>query len=386
MRPQRFSGGGVAGTAKLPRAALLPLLLIVPALAGCLLEDIHVALRVPSGQVRHITGAEYVDGTIVIERDATLILERAQLTVGQSILVEGGRLVARDSHVRLGGGSFLRNEIEVIAGTLDSTDSTIEGITGLRAASDAVLQVDGGRIEAGHLAVANARIASTNATWKLTPRDWADDQYAPTWGGSGLFIGHGGHLTIEGGGFEMAPTEAGIILDDGGALQLGNLTLDLTPSYATLIVSGGSVHLWNVPILARPAQDVMHISDGGDVVLVDSPLPREARHPFIADDGHLVIAWSLIVQAVSPPGNIPVGGLNVTLQSAHIAPGETADQNVTDENGEARLVAVQYIYGGGSGSRTGNPHVVSADDGGKRGATPALVVERPMRVTMPVMG
>jgi hypothetical protein len=132
-----------------------------------------------------------------------------------------------------------------------------------------------------------------------------------------------------------------------------------------------------------PTQAV-HSGLRGTLRLIDSPLPRTSGQASFTTEGRVEIGWTLTVQAVTLPGNIPVGGLNVTLTSGH-EPDAASATGITGDDGKVLFVALQSISDG-MGSRAGNPHVATADDGGKRGATSAMVVEAPMSVTMPVIG
>lgn len=353
------------------RQAAVALLLVLPALLlpGCLYgEDIHVAMRVPAGTTTTLTGDRLVEGSLLVEEGATLVLEGARLVVAQSLLVEGGRVVARDSEMVF-AGPFARHELDV-RGDFSAVRTTLVGVAELRL-RDGRATFDDGEAQALHLGVLGGSLESQGTRWTLGPSR------------HGGFHGHSmlladGAATFSGGSVRVVPGSQGAGLG-AGVLKLENLTWSAEGARGAVFeVDVTTVEARGVTFQTEPFADFLALNRGV-FRLVDSPLPREARYPSVSPEGALVVAWTLEVEAVTPPGGIPVAGLNVTLASAH-AP-DAADTVATDDEGVARFVAVQYVLAG-KDSRPGNPHLATADEGGKRGATPALVVERPTRVTM----
>lgn len=353
-------------------AWLLPLLLFSPALSGCIAEDLHVALRVPMGEIYVIEGERVINGTLHVEPGGTLVLDGARLRVAQALVVEG-KLEARASEVRFLGG-YARQNVELSGESL-LEDTRIHGAR-VFAASAGATTLRASDVQAGLLRVSGGAVTSENTTWHLgpaPPSDW--DRH-----GEETLVVDAGALTLDGGGLSFAPSSHGLVLD--ATVRFANLSVDVRHVQQRAIVARGEWEARNVTFTTDAMQDFLRV-ESGKTRLVDAPLPRNARLPYVAG-GVLQVGWTLTVQTVAPPGNVPVGGLNVTLTSAS-DPSRAAGEATTDEKGEARLVALQYAWGGAS-SRTGNPHVVRAEGGGKAGASPAFVVERPMTVVVPVAG
>lgn len=357
-----------------PKGLLLGLcLLFAPLLAGCFGEDLEVALHVKEGETYRISGERHVDGTVLVSPGGTLILEDADLVIAQALVVAGS-LVATDSDVTF-MGRFERRDLEV-SGAAAFNESRIMHARSVNAL-DGAITITGGSVDAQSVRVRGGSLVTENVDWDVTTGNGRDQ------GDGGSFHVESGTLAIQNGTLEVHQAEA-FFRVDGGKARLSNLTLDLQAVEGDVLdVHGGELHLANVSATVRHAAPFLHVDDGL-ARLLDAPLPRNARPPTVIEDGRLEVAWTLTVRAVAPPGNLPVGGLPVTLTSAH-DPTTVSARGVTDGNGEARLEALQYAIHGG-GTRSGNPHAVRAEGGGKHGAAPAVVVEGPMTLLLPVVG
>lgn len=357
--------------------ATLLVVLVLPLFAGCYEESLHVALRVPAGETLVLTGPRTVEGTLLVEQGGTLHLRDADLVIEQALVIQGGTLRAESSRVSF-AGPYARHDVE-LAGTATLRDSTFSGVRWFEV-HEGTLLVQGGGIAAGGLRVDDATALSTGVAWTLGPAPLDPDDFSPTPDGT-LVRSTGGTLAIENGTLRLAAGARALRLETG-EIRLSNLSLDLTRFAETAIsVRGGLLHLENVDVTAPPLGRYLAVEDG-TVRLVDTPLPRGARYPEVSLSGRLEVAWSLVARVVTFPGSTPVPGANVTLTSAH-APGGVSASAVTDESGEARLVALQYVYGGGQ-TRAGNPHVVRASAEGRSGASPAVVMEAPAVVIVPL--
>lgn len=354
-----------------PRATALVALLLLPALAGCYEEDLHVALRVPAGETMTLTGPYAVEGTLLVEEGATLLLRDADLVVQQALVVQG-ILRAERSRIVF-SGPFERHDLEA-AGTLFLTDARVEGARDVEMHAGAFL-AQGGAIQARRLRVGDAEVRSQGVAWDLGPATSSGD------GSEAAAQVAGGRVLLENGTLRFAPGPGGLVVGAGEA-RLANLTLDASDvTGRALHVTGGLLALENVEAKAAALGRFLDV-DAGTARLVDSPLPRDARYPEVSPSGRLEVGWTLTARVVAVPANQPVPGADVVLLSAH-EPGAEAARAVTDEKGEARLVALQYVYGGAA-SRPGNPHVVRASEGGRSGAIPAMVVEAPAVVLVPL--
>ena len=351
------------------RGPALVLLLLFPLLAGCLGEEVRVALRVREGETRRLTGTHHLDGSIVVERGGTLVLDHADLSLDQGIFVKEGALLSTASRVSYMGASTLH--VLDLSGTATLVDTQMRGMGALRAYAGSLL-VQGGQIQTERVLVDGAQVRSRDTAWDVGP--------------AGMPVAavevRGGGLTVENGTFAFRGDDGYGVDALGGETAFRNLTLDVGPVGSTALrVLGGRLLLAGVSLEAVPADDLMLVKHGL-ARLVDTPLPRQARHPLVLE-ARLEIAWSLTARVVALPGNVPVEGADVTLRSAD-APGVEAHA-VSDEKGEARFEALQYVVDG-AGSRPGNPHVLRAAAGSRLGAGPAFVMEAPATVLVPVAG
>jgi hypothetical protein len=352
-----------------PRGPALIVLLLLPLLAGCLGEEVRVALRVQDGETRRLSGAQHLDGSIIVERGGTLVLDHADVSLGQGIFVEGGTLVSTASRLTYVGASTLH--VLDVSGTATLVDADVRGMGALRAWAGSLL-VQGGRIQTEQVLVGDAQVRSRDVAWDVGPARM------PT---AAVEV-RGGALIVENGSFAFQGDNGYGIDARGGEVAFRNLTLDVRPVGSTAFrVLGGQLLLAGVSLEAEPGDDVMVVS-GGLARLVDTPLPRQARHPLVWE-GRLEVAWSLTARVVGVPGNVPLAGANVTLRSAD-APGAQTHA-LADEKGEARFEPLQYVVDG-AGSRPGNPHLLRAEAGGRVGASPAFVMEAPATVLVPVPG
>lgn len=355
--------------------AILLVALLTPLFAGCYEESLHVALRVPAGETLVLTGSRTVEGTLLVEEGATLVLDGADLVIEQALVVQGGTLRADASRIAF-TGPYLRHDVE-LHGAATLRGSTLVGVRWFEALRGTIL-LQGGSVSASGLRVHDSALLSHDVAWSLGP---------PPMGEPGDFDGAlvsaaRGTLVVENGTLGLSTGGRALRLESGEA-RLSNLTLDLSRfADDALHVQDGLLHLENVEMLAPDLGRYLSVTEG-TARLVDSPLPRNARYPDVGLAGRLEVAWTLTARVVDFPGNAPVPGANVTLASAH-APGGVSANATTDENGEARLIALQYVYAGGE-SRPGNPHLLRAESGdGRRGASPAIVMESPAVVLVPV--
>lgn len=359
-----------AMTARAATAVLV--LLLAPLLGGCIGESLHVALRVPAGETLRISGPRHVDGTLLVEQGGTLVLDGADLTVEQALVVEG-TLAATRSLIAF-QGLYQRQNLEVRAGAVASLVETYVVSARDVAAVGGVLDAQGGRIEAARLILAGGRLHAAGVAFALGP-----STSGTTGGGPSLFL-DGGALDVQNGTLAFAEGPGGLAVLGGGEASLRNLTLDLSPlsDRLGLFVDEGRLDLVGVTLAADPL-DTSLVVQGGTARLVDTPLPREALPPQVTGGGRLEVGWTLTARVVSVPGNAPVAAANVSLRGAH-APEESA---MTDEKGEARFVALEYVVGGQE-TRPRNPYVLVVDPAKPRGASPAFVVDRPTTVLVPV--
>jgi hypothetical protein len=323
-----------------------------------------------------MTGARTIDGTLLVEPNATLILDHADLVVGQALVVEG-RVSSVGSTITF-AGPYARHEMNV-AGQADLEDTTMRGLQGLEIVGVAALR--GGSVDAGCMDVAG-RLDSRDVAWTFLTgpcqaNGWSTSPSAP------LGVRVQGEAAFEGGSIRAAGNAPAVQLD-AGVLRLGNLTLDAGRSGALLDVRGGDARAWGATLRAPDLAQAVRV-EGGTLRLVDAPLPRNAQPPSVGGSGRLEVLWTLTVRAQSVVGQAPAPGLNVTLAGAHDPTGVEA-RGVTDAKGEARLLALEYVYDGRwTQSRTGNPHAITVEGAGQRGASPAVVVEAPASVVVPVL-
>jgi hypothetical protein len=366
------------------RPVLILALLLAPALAGCFetTEALHVALHVGAGETKTLAGAVGYDGSIVVDAGGTLVLDHADVRLAQSLLVQGGRLDATESRIVFDRAGYERHDLEV-AGLVSLDNTTLEGVREV-IVTGGVLSLRGGSVGEGGVLVHAGALASLGTAWSVGPGHTVGDPFF----GSGVlpaFLVEGGSALVTNGTLSLTQPASGL-LALAGSLTLANLTLNgaLAQDDAARVASGASLEMDNVALLPPDATRAGTLEIEGDARLVDTPLPHLARPPLVQGGGALTVAWTVTATAVSLPGNLPVGGLDLTLYSGQ-APGAPAGNATTDANGQARLVAVEYVLSE-SGPRSGNPHAIVADGGGKRGASGAFVVEAPQSVTVPVVG
>jgi hypothetical protein len=351
-------------------------LALMPALAGCVFDEtLTVALRVEAGRTLVIDGYRLVDGTLLVERGGTLVLEDADLRIAQALVVEaGGRVTARGSTLRFEGNEFSRQDLET-RGTVTLDRTRIERTRAIEIQGGTTI-LENATVSAVRVAVDGGALTSHATVWNLgetRPRGANEPAISI---GSGTVLIQNGTL--------QARAEDQLLLAHGGDAAFRNLTFTGALGRGTaLIVAGGDVEMRNVAFALSGGGRFVDALDGR-IRFIDAPIP--AREDVFTNTGGGVIEvmWTVTVRTVSPPGNIPVGGLDVTLTSAS-DPRTVADEGVTDENGETRLLALQYAWGR-EGSRTGNPHALHASGGGKEGAMLGLVFEGPATVTVPVFG
>lgn len=328
-------------------AVALALLLAAPLFSGCFFaEPLEVALRVRSHDDVLITGDRTFAGSVVVDSGGSLVLDGASVTIAQSLILAPGAVVsARASTLQFGGGGFEREDIES-AGNLTLDETRVTGLRRMTVTGEST-STRNGSIEAMRLSVQGGTLASEGTAWRLGTAE-----------GSSLGVGD-------------------------GVVILRNLTLEThAPGGTAIVIEDGELELHDVTIVGERSRFLA--ARGGITRLFDTPHPAREELATHTGEGIIEVFWTVTVRAVSPPGNLPVGGLDVTLTSAH-APTRPTEGAVTDENGEARVPALQYAWGR-EGSRTGNPHAVRASGGGKEGAMVGIVVEGPTTVTVPVLG
>lgn len=344
------------------RAALF-LLLVLPALSGCLGEELEVALRVPAGDVLRISGERTVQGSIVVEEGGRLLVESARLTVAQALVVWGD-LAVRNSTI-LFEGPFQRHEL-AIRGSALFDNSRAEGLA--RAELGGLATFIGTSVRSGTILVHDGATTLRGGQWTLGRGD-----------GFALAM-DGGLLRMENATLVVGEGSGGISVSEG-EVEFGNVSVDAARGMGPLLqVLGGSLGLTNATLVPPSLTRLVDVQPGGTLRLLDTPVDGQARTEFMGTRGRIEVLWTLTAVAESMPGRIPVGGLDLTLLSQ----GRAAGEAVTDEKGEARFAALETVYAERE-SRGGNPHVVQASGGGKAGASPAMVVNGPTRVSVPVL-
>src|SRR5438552_4431749 len=194
-------------------------LLAAPFLAGCVDEPIHIAYRVADGESRTLMGDLLVEGSLLVEPNATLVLEGATLTVQQALLVQG-RLVARDSAIRF-AGPFERHEAQ-LDGEASFENTRVDGLNLVRVGAPATFR--GGTIEARCLDT-HADLESANVAWTFP--SGSCDEWSSSWGSGpyGALVVQAGDAAFENGSLAFQQGNLAVRVD-GGRLHLGNLTLD----------------------------------------------------------------------------------------------------------------------------------------------------------------
>lgn len=344
------------------------LVLLVLLLPGCVFwdEPFEVALRVADGERVLLTDRHDFSGSVVVESGGLLVLQNASVHVSQALVVQGGTIESHDSTVTFAG--VHERQDFVLSGRGLFTDSALEGVRFVDVVSGE-LALTRTRLHADTIALREGDLRSTDSAWVLG-------------GAVGIAMDVlGGNLSFVGGDLDFRAGELGIS-QKGGLVALANATVGAGALNRHLVeVVGGSAELRGLDVELSLGTG-MGRATGGTLRLVDTPFDVAAA-PTAESGGRLELGWTLTVRAVALPGNIPVGGLPVTLTSSW-DPSITAAEGTTGDDGIVQLVALEAVVDDNV-ARSGNPHAVRGEGGGKRGAVPAVVVEGPTTVTMPVV-